>query len=307
MFWKKFARDYLSFSRRDRIGILVLLSLIALIYLLPLFFKKKPGSLPFSRTSIMAHTLDSLRNRQEREKKQTPSKAQTVRIGGEEAHGFAKGSLFRFNPNTLDSSGWRRLGLSERVTRTILNYRNKGGKFFRPQDIQKIHGLPDDFYEWVKDSIDLVRSGGNVSTTAPRSRTDQSQVSIVWVNEADSAEWEALPGIGGKLAARIVNYRNKLGGFYSIEQVGETYGLADSTFQKIKPYLKLSGNVKKININRADKEILRQHPYIKWNIANAIVEYRKQHGLFEKLEDLKKIGMIDEGVYAKIARYLEVE
>jgi competence ComEA-like helix-hairpin-helix protein len=125
------------------------------------------------------------------------------------------------------------------------------------------------------------------------------------VNSADTAAFIALPGIGSKLASRIINFRDKLGGFYSIDQIGEIYGLPDSTFQKIKPYLKLEKiELKKININTATKDEMKSHPYIKWALANAIVEYRNQHGNFSSLEDLKKISLITDELFNKLEHYL---
>jgi competence ComEA-like helix-hairpin-helix protein len=115
-----------------------------------------------------------------------------------------------------------------------------------------------------------------------------------------------LPGIGPKLASRINSFREKLGGFYSIDQVAETYGLPDSTFQKIRPYLKFSGEVKKINVNRATREELSSHPYIRWKMAGAITEYRKQHGDFAKLEDLKKVFLVDDAAFLKMLPYLSL-
>ena len=70
-------------------------------------------------------------------------------------------------------------------------------------------------------------------------KTYVARYSIIDVNTADTSAFISLPGIGSKLAARIVTFREKLGGFYSVEQIGETYGLPDSTFQKIKQWLKL--------------------------------------------------------------------
>ena len=128
---------------------------------------------------------------------------------------------------------------------------------------------------------------------------------MVDINTADTSAFIALPGIGNKLALRIVNFRDKLGGFYSIDQIGETYGLPDSVFRKIKPFLNLETNlVKKFNINTATKDEMKSHPYIKWNLANAIVEYRNQHGNFSSLEDLKKISLITTEVFDKIKFYL---
>src|SRR5690348_7247958 len=128
------------------------------------------------------------------------------------------------------------------------------------------------------------------------------------INSADTTAFIALPGIGSKLAARIVTFREKLGGFYSVDQVGETFGLPDSTFQKIKEYLKLENtSLKRININTATVDELKVHPYIKWSVANPIVAYRNEHGAFSKLEDIKNVAAITDEVYKKISPYLIVQ
>ena len=131
---------------------------------------------------------------------------------------------------------------------------------------------------------------------------------MIDINQADTTAFIALPGIGSKLASRIVNFRNKLGGFYSVEQVGETFGLPDSTFQIIKPRLQCEpAGVQKININTADVNMLKQHPYIRWNVANAIVQYRQQHGVFSTREQLQQIVLVTPELYHKIEQYIAVE
>ncbi|MBK6380473.1 MAG: helix-hairpin-helix domain-containing protein [Chitinophagaceae bacterium] len=128
------------------------------------------------------------------------------------------------------------------------------------------------------------------------------------VNNSDTAAFIALPGIGSKLAARIVAFREKLGGFYKVEQVAETYGLTDSTFQKIKSWLVIGNSgVKKLNINTATVDELKTHPYLRYNIANAIVQYRQQHGSFSSVFDIKRIMMINDDIYNKVAPYLTVK
>jgi DNA uptake protein ComE-like DNA-binding protein len=125
------------------------------------------------------------------------------------------------------------------------------------------------------------------------------------INSADTSAFIALPGIGSKLAARIVLFRDRLGGFYEVEQIREVYGLQDSVFQKISPLLKCNGNnVRKININDAEKEVLKGHPYIRWEIANALVAYRDQHGSFHSAEDLGKLENIDRDALKKIMPYI---
>ena len=107
---------------------------------------------------------------------------------------------------------------------------------------------------------------------------------------------------------RIINFRDKLGGFYKAEQVAETFGLADSVFQKIKSRLTLSNSaVKQFNINTASVDELKAHPYIKYNLANAIVQYRTQHGNFASVADIKQIMMVTEEMYSKAAPYLKVQ
>jgi competence protein ComEA len=117
-----------------------------------------------------------------------------------------------------------------------------------------------------------------------------------------------LPGIGSKLASRIVNFRDKLGGFCSIEQVGETYALPDSTFQKIRPRLLMSnGPFRFININSAKAEDIKAHPYVKWNEANAIVQFRTQHGMYTAVDDLLKIAIISTEWLQKMKPYLKLD
>jgi competence ComEA-like helix-hairpin-helix protein len=135
----------------------------------------------------------------------------------------------------------------------------------------------------------------------------KARLTVADINTTDTTALIALPGIGSKLAYRIINFRDKLGGFHSVDQVGETYGLPDSTFQKIKPYLNINPNaVRKININTATKDELKAHPYIRWQLANAIVEYRNQHGTYKSIDDLRNIVLIDEATLNKIAPYLSL-
>jgi len=128
---------------------------------------------------------------------------------------------------------------------------------------------------------------------------------IIDINEADSAAWEALRGIGPVLAARIVRFREKLGGFHSVAQIAETYGLPDSTFKKIQPSLRL-GNVslKKIDINEMDEKSLAQHPYISYKLARLIVKYRSVHGPFSQAEQLQNIPLVDDSIYRKLEQYI---
>ena len=226
------------------------------------------------------------------------------------------GELFYFDPNILKADGWRKLGLKEKTIQTIQNYLSKGGKFRKPEDLQRVYGLRQNEYERLAPYIkieDIVARKNFESLTKTNSELQPtknitSRYSIIDINTADTTAFILLPGIGSKLAGRIVNFRDKLGGFYSVEQVKETFGLPDSTYQKIKQYLKLDNPlVKRININTATIDELKAHPYIKYGLANPIVAYRNEHGLFSKIEDVKKVMVVTGEVYNKIVKYLIVE
>ncbi|MEP7257538.1 MAG: helix-hairpin-helix domain-containing protein, partial [Flavitalea sp.] len=134
------------------------------------------------------------------------------------------------------------------------------------------------------------------------------KTAIININKADTADFIALPGIGAKLAARIVLFRSKLGGFNRIEQVREIYGLPDSTYSAIARWLTCNpGEVEKIDINDAPWDKLSAHPYLRGNIASAILSYRKQHGLFQSLADLDKIQSLQPSDLEKIRPYLSVK
>jgi competence ComEA-like helix-hairpin-helix protein len=230
---------------------------------------------------------------------------------------MSKGELFYFDPNAIPSSEWKRLGLRDKTIQTIEKYLNKGGHFYKPDDLQKIYGLHKDEFErlapYVKIEASTSKSKDELVSIKSKDETQPGKIytsryTAIDINSADTSAFISLPGIGGKLASRIVTFRDKLGGFYSVEQVGETYGLADSTFQKIKQYLKLDNiSVKKININTATIDEMKAHPYIKFGIANPIIAYRTEHGAFSKIEDIKKVMAVTDEIYKKIAPYLSLQ
>src|SRR5690606_2394247 len=101
--------------------------------------------------------------------------------------------------------------------------------------------------------------------------------------------------IGPVFASRIIHYRDKLGGFHDASQLLEVYGMDEERYEPLRSQVFVDISLlKKININDADFEQLNGHPFINYKQANAIVQYRKQHGDFEKVDDLLNILIIDE-------------
>ena len=322
----EFIKDYLTFTRKERIGILTVVSVILFTLFLPDILSKTTSNLPIRMdTAWMAavkrselKVQDSAENDYQKNNNENAYAYQyDKRKSSYNENDIIKGELFHFDPNTITGSEWKRLGLRDKTIKTIENYRSKGGRFYKPEDLQRIYGLRDDEYERLKPFIKIEsntpQKNEELVSSKPKdeiqsSKTYGARYSIIDVNIADSTAFISLPGIGSKLATRIITFREKLGGFYSIEQIGETYGLPDSTFQKIKQYLKLDNPaVKKININTATVDEMKAHPYIKYSLANPIVSYRTEHGPFSKVEDIKKVMAVTDEIYKKIAPYLSLQ
>lgn len=306
---KKWWKDYFSFTKKERVGVIVLLIIIVIVFFLPTFFSNpvppdvaaaKEFKEQVAKLKTKKETHSDYSNHYEKKEYRDFPNEKTI----------TQGELFYFDPNTASQSDWQRLGLNEKTIHTILNYLSKGGKFRKPEDLAKIYSLKEADAQRLIPYVKIAGAGEHKNT--PREEraatTLEKKVSIIDVNVADTNLLKSLPGIGSKLAQRIINFREKLGGFSTVSQLAETYGLPDSTFQKISGYLTVGkATIKQININVATANDLKQHPYIGWKIANAIVQYRTQHNDFQSIEDIRKIALITDEVYNKIYPYLSIK
>lgn len=229
-------------------------------------------------------------------------------------------ALFNFDPNTADRKDLIRLGLSPKTAGTLISYREKGGRFHKKEDLKKIYGLREQDYRRLEAFISIPLEGENDTAISDEHSLSASKKAsalpvsyevpapvVVDVNQATAADWQKLYGIGPVLSGRIVKFRDKLGGFTRIEQVAETYGLADSTFQSIRSQLELSPVFQKIAINKATAKELQAHPYIKWQQANVIVAYRQEHGPYLSVEDLEKVLALTPSFISQVSPYLNFE
>jgi len=299
--------DYLYFTRKERIGIVMLVMLIGISTGIPYFFSSV--SVPDKAT---IDAFNAQKAQLEKSKKteilQSYGENHAQKTAYHNAYIDRSVTLFTFDPNTLNDEGWKKLGLNNRTVHTIRNYVAHGGRFRKSTDLQKVYGLKQEDYDRLLPYIQIAATEGEKKPFPSKPKYVKVPPSAIDINEADTSAFIALPGIGSKLANRIINFRDRLGGFYSVEQIAETYGLPDSTFQLIKPRLECASvTIRKININTADAGTLKLHPYIRWNIANAIVQYRQQHGAFRSPEELQQIVLITPELYQKIIPYVTVE
>lgn len=130
---------------------------------------------------------------------------------------------------------------------------------------------------------------------------------VLEINQADSAQLEKLPMIGGFLAKQIVAYREALGGYYSLTQLLEIKYLKEDTWEKLHGQWSCNGKVKPIQVNTADLETLAKHPYLQWTQAKRIIHFREAHGPFTSMDEIKKAKAIPDTMWTRIIPYLAVD
>ena len=307
--------DYFNFTKKERRGIIYMISILLVLIFIPFLFPylSKEESIDTTKfeKEIAQLKIDSSSNKIN---SKSQNQYQNNFSSGDKYASTNKGELFYFDPNTATGNDWIRLGIREKTANTIQKYVSKGGKFYRAEDLKKIWGLSESDANRLIPYISIKSIEKNFSHFEEKQFSEKAiypskkSFEKIDINLADSNAFIALPGIGNRLAGRIISFREKLGGFYSIDQIGETYLLPDSTFQKIKPQLIVNSKAtKKININLASVDEMKSHPYIRYYIANAIFQYRKQHGNFQSVEEIKKIMTVTDEIYDKASPYLTTD
>lgn len=221
--------------------------------------------------------------------------------------------LFPFDPNTVTEKELLTLGVPAKVARTWVKYTQNGGRFREARDIERVYGLSDQAVEQLLPYVQVPEAEeghDRPGDQEPEGREEPKPAAAplrIDINQAGPEEWQQLRGIGPKLSSRIVRFRDKLGGFISIDQVGETYGLPDSTFQRIRTQLQASPIQPSLRVNVLNKQGLGSHPYISYQEAEVLINYRSKHGPFQNVEDLRQVIALKKETLEKITPYLSFE
>lgn len=301
---KNWLNKYFGFTKREYNGLLVLMAILLLVSVLPYFYSayivKQPSATIIEQNAIKKLVLVN---------QQQPNYYNKIRNQIEENDATLSATLFLFDPNKINVSQWQKLGLSTKQAQSIVNYRNKGGKFYKPEDLQKMYTITPQKYQQLLPYIEIENTGfsNKFEKKAYPEKTTyvKEKYVVVEINGADTLQLDGINGIGAAFARRIVKYRDKLGGFYKKEQLQEVYGLDSIKFAEIKDQVKVdASNIKRININTAEFDDLKNNPYLKYKQINAIVQYRKQHGKFNSIDDLKKVAILTPQNIQNLAPYL---
>lgn len=157
-------------------------------------------------------------------------------------------------------------------------------------------------------NFDSSNSADTTKKSSPASRREVPKLNKLDFFEADSVVLQVVPGIGQTMAARIVKFREGLGGMLHKDQLLEVYGMSDEVAERVFDYFEFSpGIYRKLQVNQWDAAEIAKHPYINYGAAKVIVAYRQQHGKYSQPSDLLQIKIFNQDWVDRIAPYLDFD
>ncbi len=219
-------------------------------------------------------------------------------------------TLFSFDPNLASAEDFSRLGLKSWQISRIQKYREKGGVFRKKEDFSRIYGITAIQYEKLEPYISIDSSFLRKSVSGRRMTISRPAWRILSfeINTADSLQLDSLYGIGPVLASRIIRYRNRLGGFISLDQLKEVYGFPIQFYDSITAHLSVDTlKIVFIHLNTVSLEVLRKHPYLNIYQARSIIRYRELKGRFTGSGQVIENQLLPPEVWNRIKSYLRVD
>ena len=302
--------EYLSFGKSERIAILMVILAILLIVLVPSWINRlrKPVSLndPLFERQIAGFLMhDSTSGEKE---------GSGFDFSNPDREVFRRSiTPFPFDPNTLDIKGWMTMGFTAKQAKGIIRFREKGGRFRTKEDVKKLYAVTEEVFTVIEPYIRIPANNpvtaGNTATEngrkgMPSAMKERYQAEL---NSADSAELVKVYGIGPATARKIIRYREKLGGYASIEQLLDIPGIDSARFAMIRDGVFADAEVvNKVEINKASISQLRQHPYIDYYTAKAIVDFRIRKGDFNSPDELRDVPGMQMSLFLKLKPYISV-
>ena len=313
-------KEYFIFSRGERNGIYALLFLIVLLLLAINLnqFLVVHKNYDFSAIQKTSDSIYAAIAAADTLKKYEKNKFQ--KYGYKQfSEKNSKVKYFYFDPNKIDKAQWEQLGLKSWQAEMIEKYKRKGGIFKIKKDLGKMYTIKKETYQALEPYILLPdsipgKTNWNDHKYGAFSKHDKSISSEkININTVDSVTLLHVKRIGPYLTSKILQYRNKLGGFVNIEQLKEieTGPLVNidifATADIEAKYNFDSENITKININTATAEILRSHPYMNLPVANSIILNRIKIGKYTSLEQIKHLKYMTDQLFSKMQPYLSLE
>lgn len=291
--------DKLTLSKNERLGLYFLLILFVGFIILPYKFSQ-----PESRSSNLFRPINNATIISDSNFEKTyeiDTNLETPKNNKSNDKSTVK--LYAFDPNELDEKTANDLGLSPLVYKRIQNYLNTGARFKNPEQFGKIYGLSMDKYKMLLPYIQI-KNEPTIQTKKDKSNLPAS-LNKIEINACNASDLIPLPGIGEGLSARIIKYRDLLGGFHKTEQLKEVYGITDSLYLVIKDYIIINKNIIKLNLSEMRYSEMQKHPYIGHKMAKLISAYVKLHPQASNQEILGNLPSTSNEINKNFIAYLE--
>jgi DNA uptake protein ComE-like DNA-binding protein len=297
-------RHFLTLSKSEQRGIIALLILILLTlsayYLLPFFIKTGNSDV----TEFKKEIADF---RQSQQNIHDSIRIINLQNSGELDRELAHQKLkpFPFDPNKLPEEAWAAIGLTERQIRSIKKYEANGGKFRRKEDLKKMYAISNVEYEILEPYIRIKSRFEPKEEKVIGNKGSSTYYSYVEINKADSAMLVKRLKIAPWLAARVIKYRDLLGGFYQKNQLMEVYGFDSVAVAKRSRVIRVNTSlIQKLDLNNSTFKQLLRHPYISYQLTQYIVNTRTSKGEFNSIEQIKESPLVSESLYLKLKPYI---
>lgn len=218
------------------------------------------------------------------------------------------------NPNDAQFDDFLRVGFSEKQAKSCINYRSKGGKFHKESDLMKIYSISENDYNRLKQYVIVPKE----NKTREWKREDYNKkekhiipsntvsIKIVPINSCDTTDLMNLPKIGSFRARKIIEYRDKLGGFYDISQLLNVYSIDSELVSEIGKYIIVDTlAIKKINVNEASFKEIVHHPLISYETTKNIVTYKRIVGEIKNVQELRDNNIVSADEYETLKNYIK--
>ena len=222
-------------------------------------------------------------------------------------------NVFLFNPNFITDYKGYKLGMSVVEIDRLLEFR-KTNKFVNSaEEFQKVTKVSDSLLNVISplfkfpDWINNRRVKKEYENFPIKAFAKKEKIIPIDINQATKKDLIKIYGIGEAISLRILKQKDVLGGFVSMEQMSDVWGLSPEVIIELNNHFKISvlPKLKKIDINNASLKELSQFYYFKYAIAKEIVTYRSMNGDFKNIEDLTKIKGFPVDKAKIIALYLD--